>query len=855
MRIDVFIQDVTIFSSRIALWVAVSNALKAGNTVFHGCFTTAEDPFMTEREIAKVTVQDLWIKTNLRFCHIQNRPLITGHKIIIACSLDADKKAPEHLSKKPNAKLRGTPGMKRFPCKSAGSVAVTTDQKLKLTTTRIYIRHHVAHRPYHDITIPDYLSDFIRDQVPFTVPSDLINVIRTRFPECKNISNKQIYDRWFSMSESQWRHDKDQIKSVQSLLASFPGDEIDLFEDVKPQPEITQICFGLKVLLNGVRGTVVEIAIDATFGTNSAGLELYGVMAEIDGAGFPLAYCLLTTASATNLGKRKDALTAWLKSLRDKYNLKPKFFHTDKDMAEIGAAQSTWGQVVSLCMWHLKEAILARLKKPKLSTTPYNPLLAVGEFLWIDPAFGPKGRSDLSDFEGGLLPQDIRRAVPQLAPTDPQVKPLTIKLPPLSQAQAPLTSPHTLNQNLTTSDSDLENDLLPQTKRVKLVLPDPPENPKDRFFPDDENLQEEFLNLVEQVGSAHELLPGYVDADRRAIREWGVRKIYNFCIKWELPHLWAYMWENWLRPGRWELWARSVHDLIPIVRTTMIMEAHWRKLKRDFLHHFSNPRVDFLVFVIINKMVPEYYRRLDFILNPPTRHAYVPSWRKNFKPYFKMLGEREIPDQDRVDDRYKPNPYLGICTCPAFASGRWLFCKHLQREYKEIHRTSHLWHEIERHRTVPFFTHPDLIPRKPASEYHVPSVLTEVWARISASAVTPPSDVDADSNLDSDVTDPGFELPEEEIRLMEPGETPGERLEKLIHKLEDFTNGLKHQVQFNDPKFLETVERKVTTWEKFADECLTREARDNDARRAGPTTWEKSTINAMRWRSRPQKDN
>ncbi|KAJ7572264.1 hypothetical protein C8J56DRAFT_720139, partial [Mycena floridula] len=98
---------------------------------------------------------------------------------------------------------------------------------------------------------------------------------------------------------------------------------------------VQQLCFGLKRILEGLRGKVVEIGLDATYNTNSKNLELYFIMGEHDNAGFPLTYCLLTTETAVGIGKRKKALEAWAKVLRDRYGIYPVFIHLDKDMAEI----------------------------------------------------------------------------------------------------------------------------------------------------------------------------------------------------------------------------------------------------------------------------------------------------------------------------------------------------------------------------------------------------------------------------------------------------------------------------------------------------------------------------------------
>jgi hypothetical protein len=44
-------------------------------------------------------------------------------------------------------------------------------------------------------------------------------------------------------------------------------------------------------------------------------------MGEYDGAGFPIAYCLLSTASAIHIGKRTKALTEWATCLKEKYKI------------------------------------------------------------------------------------------------------------------------------------------------------------------------------------------------------------------------------------------------------------------------------------------------------------------------------------------------------------------------------------------------------------------------------------------------------------------------------------------------------------------------------------------------------
>ena len=126
-------------------------------------------------------------------------------------------------------------------------------------------------------------------------------------------------------------------------------------------------------------------------------------MAEHDNAGFPLSYCLLSTATSVDIHKRTKALTAWANCLRDTYGVIPKFAHVDKDMAEIGMLRTSWKLKIQLCWWHMRKAVRERLSKGKLATTPYNVSRVRAEFAFISLAFVPYGKPDTTEYEGGNL--------------------------------------------------------------------------------------------------------------------------------------------------------------------------------------------------------------------------------------------------------------------------------------------------------------------------------------------------------------------------------------------------------------------------------------------------------------------
>ena len=81
-----------------------------------------------------------------------------------------------------------------------------------------------------------------------------------------------------------------------------------------------------------------------------------------------------------------------------------------------------------------------------------------------------------------------------------------------------------------------------------------------------------------------------------------------------------------------------------------------------------------------------------------------------------------------------------------------------------------------------------------------------------------------------------------------------EKMENYIRIIRDFCDGLEYQVNFQDPRFLTTLEKDGAGFLRLAQNCLSHERRLNSSRAASPSTWEKSTANAMFYRARPTRD-
>ncbi len=74
------------------------------------------------------------------------------------------------------------------------------------------------------------------------------------------------------------------------------------------------------------------------------------------------------------------------------------------------------------------------------------------------------------------------------------------------------------------------------------------------------------------------------------------------------------MWNEWYSQERWILWFRAgCNDKISILKTNMFVEAHWKVLKRDFLYKFFHPRMDLVVFIIMEQVILHQQRRFEQI--------------------------------------------------------------------------------------------------------------------------------------------------------------------------------------------------------------------------------------------------
>ena len=75
--------------------------------------------------------------------------------------------------------------------------------------------------------------------------------------------------------------------------------------------------------------------------------------------------------------------------------------------------------------------------------------------------------------------------------------------------------------------------------------------------------------------------------------------------------------------------------------------------------------------------------------------------------------------------------------------------------------------------------------------------------------------------------------------------TAEEKMENYMHIIRNFWDGLEHQVKFQDKHFSRTLERNGAGFFRLAQNCFSRERLYVSSQVGSPTTWERSTANAM----------
>ncbi|KAI1000716.1 hypothetical protein K3495_g7484 [Podosphaera aphanis] len=316
-----------------------------------------------------------------------------------------------------------------------------------------------------------------------------------------------------------WRRDHDQFIYTSMFLSEL---ESEYWHEVYTSGNIRALAIYIRGTISPLVSRSKELVIDATFGTNSSGMALTAVLAELDGTGIPLCY-LFSGVSTTQVSKLEDSgsttliLEEFLQPLKAA-GFDPIFFGCDKDRAEISAIKQVWPDTtVQLCYWHAKRAIRKKLSDPKKTATQRH-----------------------------YFPHEAKALVPALE---------------ICRGSYPTRRP----------DDDHRYGLCqcPSSSEVLVKF--------GRVETNGITKRNIVLAMFSRHFNMHSMIPDQNGTYRSAEMTHSdcINELYTWCRARNYFCLWAFLFVNWYAPVHRKLWTRSSNpERLPVLKTTMIIESH-----------------------------------------------------------------------------------------------------------------------------------------------------------------------------------------------------------------------------------------------------------------------------------------
>ncbi|CAG8799257.1 20920_t:CDS:2 [Cetraspora pellucida] len=203
------------------------------------------------------------------------------------------------------------PRMEHFNCN--GALIIHVDMPAAKVTVKL--KHEILYERSIDVATPEEIKQAIQENIHMD-PS--------------------------FFTQNFYKSDDDHVNSAYSFLKSNQAAGCELCYELMTSQTIA---IGFITPLYGKIKQMSEIHCDATYKTAKGRFELYGLICNVKGAGYPLAYLILDTTKISDEEpqneRRTHALSGFFESIRNR-GLYPDYFYTDKDFSEINA-QSKFG--------------------------------------------------------------------------------------------------------------------------------------------------------------------------------------------------------------------------------------------------------------------------------------------------------------------------------------------------------------------------------------------------------------------------------------------------------------------------------------------------------------------------------
>ncbi|KAF0356993.1 ATP-dependent DNA helicase pif1 [Gigaspora margarita] len=200
----------------------------------------------------------------------------------------------------------------RFNC--CGKISIKID--IPLAEAKVFLKHEILHEKPIDIAMPPEVKQEIEKNLNLS-PTDLRTHLRIRNFDLSKITYKQIHYWWSYYTQQFYKNDENHIISACKFFEQQQENNCNLCFHLDTD-STTAIGFTTSLLL---ASHYTEIHCDATYRTAKGRFELYGIVGNVEGTGFPVAYLILDTTKSNNLnqeGLRTEALIGFFCALRDR---------------------------------------------------------------------------------------------------------------------------------------------------------------------------------------------------------------------------------------------------------------------------------------------------------------------------------------------------------------------------------------------------------------------------------------------------------------------------------------------------------------------------------------------------------
>ncbi|KAI0995204.1 hypothetical protein K3495_g12978 [Podosphaera aphanis] len=137
--------------------------------------------------------------------------------------------------------------------------------------------YHTYHTLYIDIELSDEIIGFINVLVATRTPAEIYQSLQdSNIPAAQRTVQHQVYYQWQQANRKNWRRDNDQVVSAAHLLEEL-GDKYS--HEVFTTANLRALTIYIHASISNHAQNTKEIAIDAKFGTNNAGMDLFAVLA------------------------------------------------------------------------------------------------------------------------------------------------------------------------------------------------------------------------------------------------------------------------------------------------------------------------------------------------------------------------------------------------------------------------------------------------------------------------------------------------------------------------------------------------------------------------------------------------